>query len=271
MPRTGPELLLRFPLNAQSLETQERIADFLDRETQRIDGALEAIDAIEALAGSRLESAISEALESWPKTVPLKRLVDSRRPLTYGIVQAGEDCPGGVPYIRPTDMFGHSGVPDAEMLLRTSPEIAHSYRRSILEPGDLVVSIGPSFGKTMLVPSELEGANLTQGTARVAPADGNSARFLRWVLRGRAARAHWEVSVGGATFRALNLEPLGLTPVPLVPLKNQLQIADRLDAAESAFMESGDKLRQLKSLLLERRHSLISAAVTGQLDVEAMV
>ncbi|MEI8044706.1 MAG: hypothetical protein WCL11_25065, partial [Verrucomicrobiota bacterium] len=69
------------------------------------------------------------------------------RPITYGIVQCGPDFPDGVPYIRPADMEDEEGVTDPESLLRTDPKIAFSYRRSTVRSKDLVLSIGPSFGK----------------------------------------------------------------------------------------------------------------------------
>ena len=59
-----------------------------------------------------------------------------------------------------------------------------------------------------LVPDELEGANLTQGTARVAVSSANDARYVRWCLRSAPSGAFWDAAVGGATFRALNLAPL---------------------------------------------------------------
>lgn len=162
--------------------------------------------------------------------VPLKRLVDPARPITYGIVQAGPDIPDGVPYIRPADMTESHGVSDLTRLLKTSHAIAGAYRRSMITTGDIVVSIGPSFGKVMVVPSALSGANLTQGTARIAPAAGVSPRFLYWALQSERSRSFWSSCVGGATFRALNLEPLSRTPIPLVPLQEQRRIADFLDA-----------------------------------------
>jgi type I restriction enzyme S subunit len=45
----------------------------------------------------------------------LKRLVDPLRPITYGIVQAGPDFPGGIPYVRPVDMTDEHGVLDIHL------------------------------------------------------------------------------------------------------------------------------------------------------------
>jgi type I restriction enzyme S subunit len=186
------------------------------------------------------------------KSLPLKRLVDPVRPITYGIVQAGEHVESGIPYIRPVDMVEHAGVPDAGLLLRTTPEIARAYSRSTLKAGDIVVSIGPSFGKTMVVPDDLEGANLTQGTARVAPAGGVDARFLRWALRSKLATSYWEAAVGGATFRALNLDPLSRTPIPDLPREGQWAIADYLDAETSRIDALIAKKRRMIGLLSQR-------------------
>jgi type I restriction enzyme S subunit len=199
-----------------------------------------------------------------PPIVPLKRLVNPTRPITYGIVQAGPDTPGGIPYIRPIDMTQYSGVGNLESLQRTTPEIARSYQRSAVAAGDVVVSIGPSYGKTMVVPHSLAGANLTQGTARVAPAPGILARYLYWALQSAISRQFWDSSVGGATFRALNLEPLGRTPIPLIPLKEQRRIADFLDAETAHIENLLDKRNNQRLLLEERRAAALAECVSSR-------
>ena len=159
----------------------------------------------------------------------LKRFVQPGRPITYGIVQAGPEDPEGVRYIRPVDMTSHDGCRSVEELPKTSAAVAAQYKRSAVAPGDIVVSIGPSYGKTMIVPAELDGANLTQGTARVAVSKHHDSRFVRWCMQAGPTIAHWDAAVGGATFRALNLAPLAETPIPLLPRDRQAAIADYLD------------------------------------------
>jgi len=105
-----------------------------------------------------------------PSAWPVRRLdavVAPGRIVTYGIVQAGPNLPNGVPYIRTGDL--KDGVIQLDRLLRTSPEIASSYRRSEVMPGDIVMSIRATVGTTATVPQELSSANLTQGTARISP------------------------------------------------------------------------------------------------------
>lgn len=196
----------------------------------------------------------------------LKQVVNPSRPITYGIVQAGENVPNGIPYIRPADMADESGVKTEDALLRTSQEIASAYRRSSISAGDIVCSIGPSFGKLMMVPLSLEGANLTQGTARVAVANEHVPRFIFWVLRSVESYQQWESSVGGATFRALNLGPLAETFLCVPSWAEQTQIAHFLDHETARIDALIEEQQRLIELLKEKRQAVISHAVTKGLD-----
>lgn len=211
---------------------------------------------------------LGKAPAHW-KVTALKRLVDSARPITYGIVQAGPHAPDGIPYIRPADMTAERGVPDPSELLRTTDEIAAAYRRSVVRDGDLICSIGPSFGKVMVVPPELDGANLTQGTARVAIGSGADLRFIFWVLRSINSVAQWESGIGGATFRALNLEPLANTACFEPPIDEQAAIAAFLDRETAKIDALVEEQRRLIALLKEKRQAVISHAVTKGLNPDA--
>ncbi len=195
----------------------------------------------------------------------LRWLVSGERPITYGIVQCGPDVPNGVPYVRPVDMGDECGA-ELDNLQRTAPDIAARYSRSTLRPGDLVVSIGPSFGKAMIVPDELDGANLTQGTARVAAGSEVDRHFLFWVLRSTEVHQWWDAGCAGATFRALTLELLSATPVPLPPLAEQRAIAEFLDRETGRIDALIERKRRLIELLEEKRTALITRAVTKGLD-----
>lgn len=196
---------------------------------------------------------------SWDE-VPLKRLVDPYRPITYGIVQAGPDISDGVPYIRPVDMDKENGV-NIDELQRTKLEIAEKYSRSKLERGDLVVSIGPSSGKVMIVSQNLEGANLTQGTARVAPGEEIDKKYLFWYLRSKPARSYWVQESKGATFMAITLSILGETPTPKPPLRLQRRIARFLDTRISYIDRLIEKKQKLLNILDEKRQAVIDDIV----------
>ena len=77
----------------------------------------------------------------------LNDLVDE--PITYGIVQAGPHIEDGIPYIRTGDMAGETI--QVSQLLRTSPKIAKSYKRSSIYPGDIIFALRATVGKVLTV------------------------------------------------------------------------------------------------------------------------
>lgn len=201
--------------------------------------------------------------------IALKRIVNPVRQITYGIVQAGPHIPDGVPYIRPADMTHEGGIAKPDEIMRTSAEIAADYSRSTIRTGDLVCSIGPSFGKVMVTPPWLNGANLTQGTARIAVSREHDAKYVFWTLRIPASVGQWESSIGGATFRALNLGPLARTMILTPPLPEQTAIAEFLDRETGKIDELVAEQRRLMELLKEKRQAVISHAVTKGLNPHA--
>ncbi|MBK9273050.1 MAG: restriction endonuclease subunit S [Flavobacteriales bacterium] len=158
------------------------------------------------------------------------------------------------------------GIPSVTDLPKTSPEIAANYSRSAVQEGDIVMSIGPSFGKVAMAQAEHTGANLTQGTARIAIAEEHLARYFFWLLRSSDVHQYWTSIATGATFPALNLEPLGSTVVPIPSYKEQQKIAAYLDHTTALIDQLLVKNTALLELLDQQRKAIINEAVTKGLD-----
>lgn len=261
------DLYRQMPVLLPPLAHQCAIADYLDRETAQIDTLIDEQQRLVELLRERRDAVVSDTIRDFP-AVRLRRVVDPRRPMTYGILQAGPPIEGGVPYIGPSDMPGDGVSPARSGLRRTTPEIAASYSRSILSGGDLVVSIGPAYGKVALLSPDLGGANLTQDTVRVACDRAVvDPRYLVWVLGSRSARDYWDLEIMGATFRRLNLGTLARTPVPLPDLDRQRRIATALHEQTSKIDATIAEAERFIELSHERRAALITASVTGQINV----
>lgn len=255
----------RMPL--PPLDVQRAIADFLDRETARIDTLVAEQQRLIDLLRERREATIVEALEGFD-TVPLRRLVDPQRRMTYGILQCGDPVEDGVPYIGPSDLPGRGESPPLGSLRRTTQEIASAYQRSVLAHGDVVVSIGPAYGKVAVLDADLAGANLTQDTVRVAALpELVDTRYLVWVLLSRGIAQFWDLEIMGATFRRLNLGTLARTPIPIPGLDQQRSIAAYLNRKISKIDTLIAESERFIELAQERRAALITAAVTGQIGV----
>ncbi|MFI1932810.1 restriction endonuclease subunit S [Streptomyces sp. NPDC020330] len=248
-------------------EEQRAIAEYLDRETARIDTLIEEQQRLIEMLGERRVATVAETLDGSQWT-QVRRLVDHDRPMTYGILQCGEPVEGGVVYIGPSDIKGEGLSPHRDALRTTAPEIASAYKRSVLKSGDVVVSIGPAYGKVAVVSDDLTGANLTQDTVRIAlRPDLVDTRFFVWALLSRQTAEYWDYQIMGATFRRLNLGTLARTPIPLPAIQEQRRIAAYLDERTAKIDSLIAETERFIELARERRSALITAAVTGQVDV----
>ncbi len=184
-------------------------------------------------------------------TRPLVELVDRERPTTYGILMPGPDQPGGVPYVRVVDM--RDGGIDASAVRRTTHEISRSYRRSLLRAGDLLLSIRGHVGRTAIVPHELEGANITQDTARLAIV-GASATFVRECLRSPGSQRWMHRHTKGVAVRGINLGDVRKIPIALPPLELQETFERRVAGVEGLTKVQRASLAQLDALFASLQH-----------------
>jgi type I restriction enzyme S subunit len=290
MPRASWEFVGGMKLTTPPRDEQTLIASFLDRETAKIDGLVAEQQRLIELLREKRQAVISHAVAKglnphapmkpsgieWLGDVPahwevvhLRRLAKTGTSITYGIVQAGPDIEDGIPYIRTSDMAGES-LPDTGYM-RTTPEIDASYARSKVRANDLVVAIRASLGKGLLIPDFLDGANLTQGTARICPGENLKPRFLLWSFNSDYCQTSIRVVAKGTTFLEITLDALRRIPLAVPPLPEQVAIVAQLDRHTAQLDTLTAEAQRAIDLLQERRTALISAAVTGKIDVRGLV
>jgi len=169
--------------------------------------------------------------DTW-ETTELGDLVSAEKPIVYGIVQAGPEFPGGMPYIKSTNV---GGAIDPSRLSRTSPAIARKYRRSVVQPGDIVFSLRGNIGALSIVPEQLPEANLTQGTARISLNKRALNHFVAQALLAPDLQKRISVVSKGSTFREISLEELRVLEIPLPPIAEQRKIAAILRTWDDAI------------------------------------
>ena len=269
---------------------REHIANFLDHETAKIDTLIEEQQSLIRLLQEKRQAVISHAVTKglnpqapmkdsgveWLGEVPehwevkqLMYLVEESRRIMYGIVLPGPNVDIGVPIVKGGDV--KPGRLTETSLCKTTFEIEANYERSRLREGDLVYSIRGTIGDVEIVPKEIDGANLTQDAARIAPREHVNNIWLKFVMESTQVFSQLEVGSLGAAVRGINICDLKKVYLPVPPQKEMDEIALYIDALLSKMDElSFDCDKQIK-LLQERRTALISAAVTGKIDVRNWV
>ena len=277
---------LRWPI--PSLPEQRAIAAFLDRETERIDALIEKkeqlIDLLEEKRTALISRVVTKGLDAdvemqdsgvewlgeipahW-KTTKLMHLTPASRKIMYGIILPGPHHEGGVPIIKGGDV--KPGKLTRENLDCTDPEIDADNAKSRVQSGDIVYAIRGSIGEAEQVPDELDGANLTQDAARISPKNNIDGRWLLHVVRSAPFFAQLEAGALGATVKGINIRDLKRGVVPIPPPDDQSRIASYLDRETDRIDKLISRVEEAIEKLKECRTALISAAVTGQIDVRA--
>ncbi len=181
-----------------------------------------------------------------------------REAITYGIVQCGPHIRDGVPYIRVSDMDAPELLLDG--MLRTSNSIASRFARSTVAEGDLVYALRGKLGEVRQVRSELVGANLTQGTARLSPNDRLVTDYLIWAMRDPRTVRQAELEAKGTTFREITLADLRRIRILVPPKPEQRAIAAALSDVD-ALLGGLDRLIAKKRDL---KQAAMQQLLTGQ-------
>jgi type I restriction enzyme S subunit len=237
---------LRIPLPPPP--EQRRIAAILDQAESIRRLRTQQRHQIDELRRARIDGISADSVEFRQ----LGELIDPARPLTYGILMPGPEVEGGVPYIRVADMDG-IGIREHNVR-RTSIAISEKYRRSILAPGDLLMSIRGHVGRFAFIPESLAGANITQDSARIAITGANPI-FVRAWLEGATAQ-HWmSRHTKGVAVRGINLGDLRRLPIPMLAAREQIEIAadlNQISAMRAMTVASSDMCTNLFASLQHR-------------------
>ena len=285
-PAINPGELGAFPIWFPRESEQREIVAYISRETTRIDALIEKkehlITLLEEKRAALINRAVTKGLDpnapmkdsgvDWLGEIPahwevkkLLHLTSADRPVMYGIVLPGPNVQDGVPIVKGGDVA--PGRLRLAQLNRTPYEIESEYVRSRLKAGDVVYAIRGSIGSAELVPAELHGANLTQDAARISPRLDIDGHWLLYTLKAECAFGQVDASAMGATILGVNIRDLKRISLPIPPRAEALQIASHLNRSISNLNEIVSKIRDQIAKFHEYRTALISAAVTGKIDV----
>jgi type I restriction enzyme S subunit len=292
MPRVGPEQVGNGYMPVPSESEQRAIAAFLDRETERIDALVAKKERLVELLQEKRTALITRAVtKGLNPTVPMK---DS------GVAWLG-DIPAHWELKRlkhllaatkgaiKTGPFG-SQLQSSEM---QSGDIKVYNQRSVLDrdfssgenyvslekfaelhafetfPGDLLITTRGSIGRCAVLPEDAERGILHPCVMRVQPDQRRiSTRFLEIQIEEAAiVLDQLRFMSNATTIDVIYSESLREVWLTLPPLEEQAAIASFLDRETARIDTLVAKVHDAIERLKELRTALISAAVTGKIDV----
>jgi type I restriction enzyme, S subunit len=277
-----PNDAVAFPSPAK----QQRIADFLDRETAHIDRLIEKKERLIALLEEKRSALITRAVTKgldpdvrmkdsgveWIGEIPEHWEVTRLKFLLSHFVDCLHSTPtysdeGEYPAIRTADVdLGALDIAGARRVDRS--EYEDRVGRLIPMDGDILYSReGERFGHAALVPAGVELC-LSQRMVQLRAQRGVDPGFLMWALNSRGSYQQAALDTLGATSPHVNLQTIRNILVTVPPLPEQEVLRRTLEGHSDALASAVAIANGSISLLRERRSALITAAVTGQIDVE---
>jgi type I restriction enzyme S subunit len=265
---------------------QSAIATFLDRETAKIDALIAEQQRLIELLQEKRQAVISHAVTKglnpnapmkdsgveWlgevPKHWSIKRLKHISPRLTVGIVvnPSSYISDDGLPFIYGGDI--REGIINWQGARRIKAEHSDEQAKTRLVAGDLLMVRVGAPGITAVVPLECEGGNCA--SVMLIRGGDFSSNWLCYALNTRIVRFQVEVVQYGAAQEQFNIGHAVDFSVPVPPREEQEEIALALACQTQAIDSLIAQSEKGISLLEERRSALISAAVTGQIDVQGL-
>lgn len=267
---------------------QSAIAAFLDQETGKIDALVAEQERLIALLKEKRQAVISQAVTKglnpnapmkdsgieWLGQVPAHWEVGHIKRFCRDITDGAHISPeteGGVYDFVSTKDITDDGI-DFDGSLKTSPATYEYMARTGCRPedGDVLFSKDGTIGRTALVSGHREFVVassliiLRPNTELALPA------YLYWFLQSHAIIGQVECFVKGAGLPRLSIQNLLKVWGVFPPVSEQAAIANKLLDLVGAFRDLIAISNQKISLLRERRAALISAAVTGKIDVRSI-
>lgn len=265
--------------------TDERraIVEFLDYETAKIDALIEKQQQLIALLKEKRQAVISHAVTKglnpdaplrdsgveWLGDVPSHWPIAAIRWITMehkqGFYTKDSYVEQGTPLLRITDIAEDSSIdfsncPELEVTKGDLKEFG-------LNIGDFVfVRSGASVGKFGIVDEKVE-AIFGSYTIRFRFHKQGQREFLKWFFQSAAFLNGLFSTLHGGAIKNINAENIKGQMIAMPPVAEQLAIAKRLDEVGNKMTLLVAVAEQTTERLLERRTALISAAVTGKIDV----
>ncbi|WP_433704174.1 restriction endonuclease subunit S [Paraburkholderia sacchari] len=278
--------LARIALPVPPRDEQSAIASFLNRETSKIDSLIAEQEKLLKLLAEKRQATISHAVThglnpdvpmkdsgvAWLgnvpahwRVVPLKRLLADVKAGPFGsaltkemYVSSGYRVYGQEQVIPADFSIGDYYIDDSKY---------RELQQYSVRGGDILISCVGTFGKIAIVPENVEPGIINPRLIRVRVGASLSGRYLEAVLRSSVVFEQLSMVSRGGTMDVINIGTLNAVTLAVPPMREQEGLLAFLD-------EETTKLDQLKSeaenaidLLKERRGALISAAVTGKIDV----
>jgi type I restriction enzyme, S subunit len=262
--RLYPDAFLSMELELPDLDTQKAIADFLDGETAHIDRLIEKKQRFVRLLEEREQNNLIHVFAELTRQNQIWKLSHlcllQRGRFNHRPRNAPELYDGDHPFLQTGD------VARAKKYIRSYKQTLTDLGASVsarFPKGTVMMAIAANVGDVAI--SEFD-AFCPDSVVGFIPSKRLDKEFLYYSLR--SLRSSIATSSTSNAQDNTNIARLGALKIPLPDLSVQRQVVENLNHAETRNYSLASSTDQSVERLQEFRSALITAAVTGQIDVK---
>ena len=137
--------------------------------------------------------------------------------------------------------------------------------RTRITPGDVLLTIVGTIGRSAVVSQGIEHFALQRSVAVLGPMSTVLSKFLSYQLQAPRIQRHFQDSARGTAQKGVYLKTLGETPILLTSLDNQHRIVAEIEKQFSRLDQAVASLQRVKAQLKRYKASVLKAAVEGRL------
>lgn len=273
------------------LAEQSNILSFLNRETAKIDALIAEQERLIELLNEKRQALISHAVTKglnpdapmkdsgieWLGKVPrhwavfpMKRDIQFITSGSRGWAENYAD--DGALFIRIGNLTRQGICLDLSDIQRVQVPADSEGARTLVREGDLLFSITAYLGSIAVVPADLEKAYVSQHVALVRLRGRKFiSSWIAYQTLSFVGKTYLETQGYGGTKIQLSLDDVKNLILTAPPLEEQQKIVEFIAEREAKHCSLIKSANESIKLLRERRSALISAAVTGKIDVRGLV
>ena len=272
------------PLVVPQQEEQQKITNFLDYETAKIDILIEKQQRLIKLLKEKREAVISHAVTKglnpdvpmrnsgveWLGEVP-EHWVSSELKYYARVLDCkhitAKFCDEGVP------LASIGEVKERVVNLTTAKLTSEKYYLDLIDgdrkpsAGDIIYSRNATVGEAALVPANMPKFAMGQDVCLIRPDKGILPEYLLYVLESGVISNQLELAMVGSTFKRINVDNIRNFYAAWPCYGEQIEIVSEIDRILGKYGALILRAEATVDLIQERRTALISAAVTGKIDV----
>lgn len=266
---------------------QISIASFLDRETSKLDTLITKQEKLIELLQEKRQAIISHAVTKglnpdakmkdseveWLGMVPedwevkrlgylTKKIGSGKTPLGGGDAYSSE----GVMFIRSQNVYDDGLRLDDVVFISEKLDLEMLVSRVL--PKDILLNItGASIGRSCIFPDAFAKANVNQHVCIIRMLDDSTSDYIALVMKSYSIKSQINFNQNGAGREGLNFPQIANLVIAMPPMSQQLEILKFINQKTSQIDMLINKASRSVELAKEHRTALISAVVTGKIDV----